>query len=395
MTATLTSRLSLRTGLAIAGVLAACAAPPRDAAFDARAVRIATFNAALERAGPADLVNELVAGSEQASAVAAIVQRVRPDVLVLQEFDRDPTDVAIDLFRTRYLAVAQHGERPIEYPYRWVAPSNTGEPSGFDLDGDGRRDGPGDAFGFGRHPGQFGFAILSRHPIETSAVRSFRSLPWSAMPGNAMPPGFFAPDAAAGMRLSSKDHADVPVHLPDGRTLHLLVSHPTPPVFDGDEDRNGRRNHDEIRFWVDYLSGDGSQWIADEAGVRGGLASGAHFVICGDLNSDPNDGDSFQRPIRMLLEHPRIDGSFVPRSAGGVEAARRDLGKNAAHVSSADADTADFDDQDGPGNLRCDYVLPGRTLRVAAGGVFWPSPDEPGFALVGASDHRLVWLDVK
>ena len=35
-------------------------------------------------------------------------------------------------------------------------------------------------------------------------------------------------------------------------TVHFLVSHPTPPVFDGPEDRNGPRNYDEIRFWADY-----------------------------------------------------------------------------------------------------------------------------------------------
>ena len=53
-------------------------------------------------------------------------------------------------------------------------------------------------------------------------------------------------------RLSSKSHWDVPIRI--GReTVHFLVSHPTPPVFDGPEDRNGTRNHDEIRFWADYV----------------------------------------------------------------------------------------------------------------------------------------------
>ena len=31
----------------------------------------------------------------------------------------------------------------------------------------------------------------------------------------------------------------------DGKTVHFLTSHPTPPVFDGPEDRNGTRNGDE------------------------------------------------------------------------------------------------------------------------------------------------------
>ncbi|MDQ3106173.1 MAG: GAF domain-containing protein, partial [Actinomycetota bacterium] len=49
------------------------------------------------------------------------------------------------------------------------------------------------------------------------------------------------------LRLSSKSHWDVTLNI-GGTLVHALVSHPTPPVFDGTEDRNGKRNHDEIRF---------------------------------------------------------------------------------------------------------------------------------------------------
>ena len=56
------------------------------------------------------------------------------------------------------------------------------------------------------------------------------------------------------LRLSCKIHWDVPVQI-GSETVHFLVSHPTPPAFDGPEDRNGRRNHDEIRFWADYIPG--------------------------------------------------------------------------------------------------------------------------------------------
>ena len=79
-----------------------------------------------------------------------------------------------------------------------------------------------------------------------------------------------------------------------GSTVHLLVSHPTPPVFDGAEDRNGTRNHDEIRFWADYVSAEttDSTYIYDDAGSYGGLPATERFVIAGDLDSDPLDGDS-------------------------------------------------------------------------------------------------------
>ena len=67
-------------------------------------------------------------------------------------------------------------------------------------------------------------------------------------------------------------------------------------------------------------------------------------------------------------------------------------------------DTADFADS-APGNLRADYVLPSRSMRIVGSGVFWPLASDPLFRLVGvftptlpggfpSSDHRMVWVDV-
>ena len=72
--------------------------------------------------------------------------------------------------------------------------------------------------------------------------------------------------------------------------VHLFLSHPTPPVFDGDEDRNGRRNFDEIKFWVNYISGD--SLLYDDKGVKGGRNNKASFIIAGDLNAS-SSSDSF------------------------------------------------------------------------------------------------------
>jgi hypothetical protein len=46
------------------------------------------------------------------------------------------------------------------------------------------------------------------------------------------------PEELEVFRLSSKSHWDVPIVI-GRKTVHFLVSHPTPPVFDGPEDRNG------------------------------------------------------------------------------------------------------------------------------------------------------------
>ena len=372
-------------------------------------IRFATFNASLNRNSGGDLADELATpGSPQPSAVAEIIQRSRPDVLLINEFDYDPGGESARLFQENYLEVGQNGAAPIHYPFAFLAESNTGIPSGLDLDNSGGVGGPGDAFGFGFFPGQFGMLLLSRYPIDTRRVRTFQKFLWRDMPGALLPDDpatpqpadWYSADELDNFRLSSKSHWDIPIRI-RGRTVHVLASHPTPPVFDGPEDRNGTRNHDEIRFWADYVvEGSQSAYIVDDEGRRGGLKRKRAFVIMGDLNADPFDGDSTDNAVRQVLEHPLIDTSVTPASIGADDAAQRSGGLNDSHASPALFDTADFFDGN-PGNLRVDYVLPSkRGIRPLCGGVFWPRQSEQLFDLVGdfpfpSSDHRLVWMDLK
>ena len=389
---------------------AATATPPRAD------LRVAAFNASLNR-GSAGLLTVQLSNPgvddqfrRQAKNVAEVVQRVRPDVLLVNEFDplnnaaADPGPE--DLFRDNFLEVSQNGAAPIEYPYAFIAPSNTGVPSGKDLDGNGSVGGPNDAFGFGLFPGQFGMVVYSRYPIDYENVRTFQLFKWKDMPGNLIPTPFYSPDEVETLRLSSKSHWDIPIEV-GGKTVHFLVSHPTPPVFDGPEDRNGRRNHDEIRFWADYVTPGKAEYIYDDEGLRGGLKPGELFVIAGDQNSDPADGDSIPGSIQQLTEHPLVNTKLTPSSAGGVEAAALQGGANATHRGDPAHDTADFADG-APGNLRTDYVLPRKTLQLVEAGVFWPVRSDPLFRLTGVfdasnwglvggfptSDHRSVWIDV-
>jgi hypothetical protein len=186
-----------------------------------------------------------------------------------------------------------------------------------------------------------------------------------------MPPGFWPDSVATQVRLSSKSHWDVPIIIGTD-TLHVLASHPTPPVFDGAEDRNGRRNFDEIGFWKHYL--DDSAAITDDRGRAGGLPGGLHFVIAGDLNADPARADTTYDGVRtmaQLLGHPRVQDPVQHRGIA----------------------TATF-----LGGTRVDYVLPAVGLEVLGGGVFDPdsSVDAFGASIANAaSDHRLVWLDLR
>jgi len=359
---------------------------------DPTVARIATFNIWELSQDKIDQVDSSGVGeNEQLRGAAKIIQLVRPDVLLINEIDHDDTGENVARFQARYLNQPQDGAATIKYGHVFFQPVNTGIPSGRDLDHDGESDGPGDGFGYGRYPGQYGMALLSRFPIDTATARTFRLLRWANMPGNLMPDGnggkpkWYSEDDAANLRLSSKSHWDVPVRIGD-TTLHCLCSHPTPPAFDGDEDRNGRRNFDEIRFWADYLTGGRrAAYIVDDAGRGGGLDANANHVILGDLNADPyRDPSPYGRSaISLLLDHPRIVDA-APCAHGALR------GELPGPPTFRERRTCDFG--------RIDYVLLADSLSAAGGGVFWPASADSLYPLVAdrerSSDHRLVWVDV-
>lgn len=335
--------------------------------------------------------------------------------------------------------VSDESRPPLRYR-AFTAPVNTGMPSGFDLNNDGQtvmtpsadamapsKPGESDArpskgalayaedcWGFGTFPGQYGMALLVDERLEllSNQVRTFRLLPWDYLPGAMLPaPQTAAPANApattseaanaatdAGQpwfnaeelkvaRLSSKSHWDVPVKLPNGVTLHVLCAHPTPPAFDGPEERNRRRNHDEIRLLADYINAE--HYLVDDLNVPGGLPDGAPFIILGDLNADPDPakGNAIDNPVeKFLFSTPRVNADVIP---------------------TADARIQGFDDDDtAMFKMRVDYVLPSRDLAVLAAGVrrtiestdvrpasgsLTPAISRLSFP----SDHFPVWMDVR
>ncbi len=387
----------------------ASAAPPAT-------VRFATYNVSFFR----DTAGKLAAQMADPEAetqnpndignirqVAEALQRIQPDVLLLNEFDYDGAGDGMRLFQENFLAVAQQPElAPLVYPYRYSAPSNTGVSSGFDLDNNGAAvTAPGteaygnDCFGFGVFPGQYGLAVFSKFPIDPAKVRSFQHFKWKDMPGaqlllnSGSPPltTFYTAAEREVLRLSSKTHLDIPVDLGGGITAHLLASHPTPPKFDGGEDRTGQRTYDEIRFWADYIDPDRAGYIYDDQGLTGGLAEGARFVIEGDQNSDPNDGDKVGgvAAAGQLTRHRLVNAAFTPSSAGAAA-----FPGGAGQTGNKGQDTAAF-----RGGLRVDYVLPSKAgFSIFTGGVFWPGPSDPLRTVVAdldPSDHHMVWVDLR
>lgn len=354
------------------------------AAAAAETVRFATFNASMNRGEDGALLKALQAGDDpQILDAAKVIAAVDPDVLLINELDYGAGRGA--LLNDNYLGGA--------YPYVFIAPSNTGISAGVDLNNDGEVGTESfayanDSFGFGLFPGQYGMLILSKHPL--GAARTFQAFLWKDMPDARVPMNpdgtpFYSEAAWEVFRLSSKSHWAVPVEV-GGAVVYALAAHPTPPVFDGPEDRNGTRNADEIRLIADIAAG--AAYMYDDAGVSGGLPEGASFVIMGDMNADPFDGDSAPGATAPLLASGLTNVSVTPAGAGGPALAGDAV--NSAHQGDPAFDTADFGEENGPGNLRVDYALPSADLEIVDAGVYWPL-DNPAIA---ASDHRLVWVDV-
>jgi len=375
-------------------------------------IRVATFN--IEDVSTLDVLRS---DQPRLKHLASVIASIRPNIILLNEIAYDspgapsvpagePPGRNGERFVTSYLS--HYPDLPRYKAY--MPPVNTGISSGFDLDNDGKvvsaylepaaanSDGTpapqteagraygNDCYGFGTYPGQYGFALLvdERLTISPESIRTFQRYPWSYLPGAFLPrkpsagtgsevtPGehWYSEEERKYLRLSSKTFADIPVTMPNGAVLHLLCSHPTPPAFDGAEQRNQRRNHDELRLVADYIQD--AAHLVDDAGKEGGLGRFEQFVILGDLNADPKDGSSFKDPMqRFFMRNRKVNFRFTPESPLAV------AGLDAT-------DTASF-------KLRVDYVLPSIGVTVVRGGVH---REVPAGASRFPSDHYPVYLDL-
>lgn len=339
-------------------------------------VRLATYNVGLDRDGPGLLLKDILDKDADILAVSQIIGETRPDILLLTSFDNDYQNLAITHFTSLLRA-----EAGLNYPHIYAPLGNAGLRSGLDINGNGRADDWADNWGFGRFEGGKSMVLLSRFPI-APASRRFDQLKWQDFgpaPQTAGGTAFYASGLWPQLRLASHSLWDVEITLPSG-SLHILASHPTPTVFDGEEDANGLRNEAEIAFLTRYLAGEP---FTDDSGSTTSLPQGP-VVLLADLNADPFDGDSLKTALAALLSHPRLQDP-TPTSEGALAAA------NPSHKGPAARDTADWDDESS-GNLRVDYVLPGVGLDVLDAGVFWPLD----LTLLDAAktSHRLVWVDI-
>ena len=330
-------RDSKRTQVGYGLILATAAALCGTASW-ADALKLAYWNTELEAKGPGILAQSILRKNSSAvDRVLGTIEALDADVLVLGGFDYDAGGLALT-------ALNQALAKP--YPHLRPLRPNTGVPTGVDVDENGRLGEAADAQGYGLFPGQGGLAILSRLPFSDDLGADYSSFLWKDLPGADL--SALTGDAKAVLRLSTTSHSDTVVTLRQGQDLHLLTWHGTTPAFDGPEDRNGKRNTDETRFWTLLLDG-----------ALPFPAPTAPFVLMGQANADPEKGDGDPTAIRALLADSRVQSGFA-------------------------GDTVDYGGNIGP--LRVSYILPSAGLSLVDSGV--------GELSEGAR-HRPVWAIIE
>ena len=298
---------------------------------------MALWHAKLSREGSGLFWRDLQNKEASFVDIAKAISEADADIVVLTRFDFDANDTALREFATIVGAGHDHV---------MALHSNSGLPTGLDIDGDGRVEEPEDAQAYGRFPGQEALAVMSRFPIDRSAVRSFNDILWRDLPGTHIKPEDTGADV---QRLSSGGHWIVPVDVMGNRQswrLSLMIGHAGAPVFDGPEDRNGRRNLDELRLWgqiLDALHGPPPQ---------------TPLVFMADTNLDPIRGEGYRDAMATFLARDLLADPL------------------------ADQITAEWDD---PGPMRVSYLLPSADLLIRAAKV-WPSLTE--------QEHRLITVDI-
>lgn len=301
-------------------------------------IRLATWHGDFSRKGPGLLLRDVLGGRDPGIAEATrILVNLNADVLVLTHFDFDHDLVALRAFADRLAAAGA------DYPHIYAPRPNSGMGTGLDLDGDGRTGGPRDAQGYGRFAGDGSIAMLSRLPV--ADVQEFSDLLWQDAPDSAMNADDTGRDV---QRLSSTAHAMITLQSDTG-PLSVGIFVATPPVFDGPEDRNGRRNRDEVLFWHHLLS----------ARIDAAAAPESRFVLMGNANLDPDKGDGLRAAMAQVLRHPVLQDPLpgVPTVAW-----------------------------EGPGEMRVSYVLPSQDLPVVDADVLQAGQN--------TGPHRLVWVDL-
>lgn len=342
-------------------------------------VRIAQFN--VQALSTEKLSNPT---NPQVQAVTEIVARFDPDILCIEEIEYDAESVPVaDQVPGRFDGGAQNAERlaaalndatpGAPYQHTLITLGN----GGFAWTGP---DHGVEEFG-SRGAGEFAvlnYGIVSRYPILEDQVQVVTDVPWLDLPDNvtAQMQSEIGATVPEGYPLFSKALVIAPIDV-DGQVLVLVLLHPVPPII---YPTWPYRNRDELG---------GARALLD--GLLPGVAplpDGARFVLVGDFNADPDDGDSLPGAIQQLLDHPRLV-PYQPEGAGtlGHHPERNTNVSDCPSTTPIDP-TASF-------QLQLDYLMPSTTIgEPLDGGVFFPAEAADFDLACRASDHMMLWADL-
>jgi hypothetical protein len=318
-------------------------------------VSVATVDAGLSAGSEGEILNAVESGKDKrAKQLAKAASVSRPDVLVLTGLDVDTDGATLSALRSDYFAEAGAPD----YRYVYSPSTNVGVDSGADLDGDGTIGGTGDALGAGDFPGQSSLAVLSVHPIDTAAARTFSNLAWDDVPNNHLSASEVPVEARPDVPLFSTSLWDVPIDV-GGSTLHVVATKLSPASGDG---ADPVRNRDQLQLLRGYVSGASDLTsVEDDQGRSGPLAADAPSVVAGDLGVDVSAGGPAADTVNTLLDAAdpadteadsstgwlsRLDrllrnGAAATRTNGDKSAARLDYVIGSGSADALDSSTRD------------------------------------------------------
>ncbi|HIW98705.1 MAG TPA: hypothetical protein H9871_01030 [Candidatus Nesterenkonia stercoripullorum] len=355
-------------------------------------IRVGTVRAGMTSSTEEELLEDLGTGVfPPARSLAEAAQLNRPDVLLVTGITSDGDEEIAETLRSKYFEVGQNGQEGLDYPYVYAGPSNSGNESGADLDGDGVVGGPGDSIGYGEHPGQHGMILFSSFPIEEKGVRTFQEFLWEDLPDSAAGSSEYSDLERSVMRLTSAAFWDVPLTVDAGedseRTVNVVASSLARPQDPADVDAD--RGDDERRMIADYLAGEAWYLTDDDGDPAPG--TGSEFVYMGEPATQYDLPGSANEDLAELLDSQAVQDP-EPEAVTEEPLSSRSVGSGG---SQSRATRAVDDGMD----VRSAFILPGASMDIGDSGVFWPAEGEYGADLVQpgsdqAISDRLVWLDI-
>jgi hypothetical protein len=361
-------------------------------ASDPLAIRVGHFN--IKEFSTAKLLD---GSDQQASAAAEVIARHAADIVCINEIQYDMVNTPSQGMpgapfaqpggfdggaenATRLADRVRGFDAAVDYTDRLITRGN----SGFYWNGDDLGQSWYILRGWGEFAGRFNTAVLSRYPILRDQVRVITDVPWESLPENTIAQmerdlGFGVPP---GFPIFEKSLNIVPVDLGEHGILYLVLLHTVSPAFDP---INPYRNYDELRALRMFLD-------AELPGVEP-LPEGARFMVIGDLNADPDDGDGLPGAIQQVLEHPSVVAWF-PEGHG----TKGDNGQYNTYLSGCGNDDGVVVNPTQKFQMQLDYILPSQNIgEPSAGAIFWPDfmAEQDDFALrCYASDHSYMFADV-